>query len=284
MESSTSWQQTKEKMIADEALAVHLQQNEWNDDEQEVRCSGPAGSDLPGCVAEPTAVIDEDEAARVQDEQWASGVERLIAHDKDVCCPELDDPLDADAVAAMHEVSHASDTSRSHKSGGSHCSACVLSFHRHPKEFTDALVGSPLAAEVFEAGHEVCPDWACGAKVLLPATQASLEASLEKAKIPLNELRPWHVIVKKEDVTTVDAVLRPLGRKRPKMKDSPRHIKLRLGLQRMDEAREADLRRGSGDDSDIPKNACEYNCEVKWTFIHFDQQDLSPRTVKTWPV
>lgn len=74
-------------------------------------------------------------------------------------------------------------------------SILLLTFARNPSELEDALMTSSPAQAAVEAGWNIKPLWANGAKILVPGISLG---DLEPPTI-LNELRPWHVVLLAQD-------------------------------------------------------------------------------------
>jgi len=110
---------------------------------------------------EPAASISPEEAARLSDELWATSVENRISFYKFV-------PPRAAIVI-------------------------ILTFNRHPPEFTQTLLSSELAHIARACGAQIQPLWANGAKILCShITQENLQ------EVALTLCR-HHVIVREED-------------------------------------------------------------------------------------
>lgn len=154
-----------------------------------------------GSIEEVLAEIDEVEAARVADSQWASCVEARIAKD------------------TWHKVAASRCKQAPHRLRRSSSSrpdlivvvrvlfaVSLLSAGICP-EFKDALARSDLGAVLSASGEEMCPAWANGAKVLVRGLTPEV---LERSGVQPSELRPWHVIAHDRDRPRVLAALRAL--------------------------------------------------------------------------
>eukprot|EP00928_Gymnodinium_smaydae_P029050 TRINITY_DN2198_c0_g1_i23.p1 TRINITY_DN2198_c0_g1~~TRINITY_DN2198_c0_g1_i23.p1 ORF type:complete len:749 (-),score=92.53 TRINITY_DN2198_c0_g1_i23:314-2404(-) len=81
----------------------------------------------------------------------------------------------------------------------------ILHFHRAPSELKDALSSSALGRILGSKGAHIAPSWANGAKVL---DENITPEVLQRNGHDPSSLRPWHVIVKVEDVSCVFESLR----------------------------------------------------------------------------
>ena len=79
-------------------------------------------------------------------------------------------------------------------------------FNRDKREWEDAVLASLPALRASAQGLNLKPEWATGAKVLVPHVGV---AEVEEARI---ELKRWHIIVWARDVDVVRSVA---GRARP---------------------------------------------------------------------
>ena len=124
--------------------------------------------------AELAAQIDPDEAAAIEDARWASAVEARCAR------------------------------SRAPGDGCSQAEVVVLVFNRDKREWEDAVLASLPALRASAQGLNLKPEWATGAKVLVPHVGVAEEARIE--------LKRWHTNVWARDVDVVRSVA---GRARP---------------------------------------------------------------------
>jgi hypothetical protein len=129
--------------------------------------------------------ITPDEAAAISMERWATAVEHLSR--RDVQCQTEDVP--------------------------SCMSVVVLEFNRDPRVFDDILIASAVAVRASLFGGDVKPDWANGAKVLVPVIRAE---HLDEVHVKLTSR---HVIAYERDVPAILETLQALPSKtRPRLK------------------------------------------------------------------
>lgn len=217
------------------------------------------------------AAIGVEEAALVAEEQWASGVEHLIAKDL------------ARSVSSGGQVSSAEPLA-SDEGEGSAVPCVVLAFQRHNHEFSDVLVGSDLGLELKKRGEDACPAWANGAKILVPGLTPEAMAS---GGVPPSGLRPWHVVVREGDREEVAAILQTLPYKlRPRQKTPASKLKgavVRsgaagsIGATGEDTHQDAPISEPTSSDS---SGLAEPRIVVEKTFLHM-LEPLSPRTSYT---
>jgi hypothetical protein len=249
--------QVSSHVVADEAEDVA--------EHPEVHAPHPWGAD------DAPAAIGEEEAAWVAEEQWASGVEHLIAKDL------------ARSVSSGGETSSAEPLA-SDEGDGSAVSCVVLAFQRHNHEFSDVLVGSDLGLELKRRGEDACPAWANGAKILVPGLTPEAMAS---GGVPLAGLRPWHVVVREGDREKVAAILQTLPYKlRPRQKTPASKLNgavVRSGAAGGVEADDEDTHQDASISeltSSDPTGLAEARIVVEKTFLHM-REPLSPRTSYT---
>jgi len=133
----------------------------------------------PGAAAE----IPPEEAQMIVAEQWASAIERRISAGDD-----------------SPTVSNA---------------ALVLTFARHPQDFDTVLRRAPLGQRLVAIGQDLQPDWANGAKIIVPALDQ--ETWWESGAGV--QLSSYHVVVLEEDVEQILEALQSLPcRCRPRLK------------------------------------------------------------------
>jgi len=159
----------------------------------------PSGAEpTPGPVAEasdvielvehdvPAAAISPEEASNIVHQQWVSQVENWSA------------PKQQQEV---HKV------------------LChVLSFGRHPQRLDTGLRRSALGRRVEEEGPGLQPDWANGAKVLVPGlTQQTWGEALALMETPI-ELRPYHALILEQDLEEAMSILDGLAGRRIRLK------------------------------------------------------------------
>ena len=94
--------------------------------------------------------------------------------------------------------------SRAPGDGCSQAEVVVLVFNRDKREWEDAVLASLPALRASAQGLNLKPEWATGAKVLVPHVGVAEEARIE--------LKRWHIIVWARDVDVVRSVA---GRVRP---------------------------------------------------------------------
>jgi len=152
---------------------------------------------------EPAASIPPGEAAHIAQELWAGSAERAL---------QLSiASLNADAQGVQHGLADESKID-----------LVLLTFHKHPSEFEDALANSSLAQTLLERGVDIQPSWANGAKVLVEDVTAEM---MECSGRPPCELRPFHVVVALADEHHVFEALQGLPyRNRPRIKGGKRVV------------------------------------------------------------
>merc|ERR1711971_366026 len=92
----------------------------------------------------------------------------------------------------------------------------VLRFHRHNREMKHVLEQSELGRHLADRGQDLCPDWANGAKVLVPGLGP---AGMALAGLEPGSLRAWNVVVREDQQHAVLAALDSLPyRRRPRAK------------------------------------------------------------------
>jgi len=118
-------------------------------------------------ATEQAAVIAPSEAAQMQAELWASGIEARVA----------------DAGTSAQQL-------------------LLLTFGRHTKELEDALLASSLSCAAARRSP-VKPDWASGAKIFVKMDEDELSAMLPRGCL----LRPWHVVLREKDEESLIAAI-----------------------------------------------------------------------------
>ena len=89
----------------------------------------------------------------------------------------------------------------------------ILEFNRDHKAFDDILLASPPAVRAIEAGVEVKPMWANGAKVFVPGVDPG------EIDVLYGKLLPRHVIIfDRDEQEILDALLSLPSRGRPRLK------------------------------------------------------------------
>jgi len=210
---------------------------------------------------EPIAQIDPEEAALIERELWASRVEHLATA-----------PPSVDAAKPRQETED---------------QVIVLAFSRFSPELNDLLLQWDLVKSAAERGVDTRPSWAGGATVLVEGLGP------EKFEEPLfssEQLRPWHVVLYKDDEPSLHRALRPVPVRVKKLKPGTSG---RIGLPSNGE-----LFAMSDDESAISSDCMEsfnteeasesgvgpsefrIHYEVKHTFIHF-RVDVDSRSVIT---
>ena len=104
----------------------------------------------------------------------------------------------------------------------------ILHFHRAPSALKHALCTSEFGKELKNKGVDLTPDWAQGAKIFIEGLSAE---DVHDSSLDLQCLRPWHVVVRPEDVPRILQALQALpyrGRPRAKAKMARRGV-LRTG-------------------------------------------------------
>lgn len=112
--------------------------------------------------SEPAASVTPSEAARTQDEMWASSIEARIS------------------AGELHSTS------------GQHL--LLLTFVRQTQELEEAVLASSLARSA-SPFRTLKPNWAKGAKILVDVSEDGLAAMLPTGF----ELKPWHVVLREQD-------------------------------------------------------------------------------------
>jgi len=159
-------------------------------------------------ILEAPAEIDEYEAGRIQDQQWATAVEAQIA--KDIGTYEGDD--------GQPRVQSA--CSCADKPAG--IPVVILAFNKHPDLLAEMLEKSQWGQKFVTKGTQVTPDWARGAKIFVEGLTQDV---LEQTGTLASELRPWHVIILEQDQAQVHASLEQLPyRSRPRVKSKTSRI------------------------------------------------------------
>lgn len=211
---------------------------------------------------EQPAQVDEEEAAAIEQERWASMVEARIAASDASAQTVSVRPLDPIRIKILH-------------------------FKRHPQELTTALLHSTLGVELMAYGANLQPAWANGAKIMVAGLSIQ---SMEQTDIPPSELRPWHVLVKESDESRVHEALSALSyRVRPRLQLS-RCRTLTISAQPSEnygdvpgEGRQLDSQEVMEVDREsIGGEYEQLEASVQNTFIHFPvREPLSPRTAVT---
>lgn len=119
---------------------------------------------------EPAALISPEDASDFVHQQWVSQVESRPA---------------SEPCEVQNVLCH------------------VLTFSRHPQRLDTVLCKSALGQRV----QEVQPDWARGAKVLVPSLTQQMWADAMAFMGKAIELRPYHVLVLEEDIDEVMMIL-----------------------------------------------------------------------------
>jgi len=180
------------KLLADEELALAVELDQYSALQDSLQMTSTVAVSTAVQALDAPAHINEEEAALIQQERWASAVEARITGTSVATCP--DGSEDAERVL---EDTVANDADR-----GLEC--VMLCFNRHPKEFSDVLLNSEWVRGLVTRGVDVQPAWARGAKVLVAGLTEEL---VEEVGVAISDLRPWHVFISELDEPQMHSAL-----------------------------------------------------------------------------